>query len=317
MSKPQLIQGLVFLLVIIHVLFSLPSDFTMSKRDSVAAHLPSLASMAEEMQLDTRHGPSGATASTTPPAYGVEIPMLPGPSSSSGHGSQPLVDPRDLPVIMGNQIPLQPAERRVQTVHTIKFQRVRYGNAPTELKIEETDVSGFSKIKTLEHYFFGIFNHCSSFWYSWSNSVWMANYWRRFFNVDEAPEDQQAHDDYDNPGMPDVTSAAPDHEAPPASGQGSYTATHGHLPIPRHVVQLAWMLDSVLQQVDPVMHPEVAQLHQQISTGTLRDLSSLNVQQLADLGVLLSITAHQLARQADPPTPAHEIALPPMPDDGL
>ena len=95
------------------------------------------------------------------------------------------------------------------------------------------------------------------------------------------------------------------------------SATHGHLPIPRHLVQLAWMLDSVLQQVDPVMHPEVAQLHQHMATGTLRDLSSLNMQELSDLGTLLSITAHRLARQADPNTPAHEVALPPMSDEGL
>ena len=67
----------------------------MSKRDSVAAHLPSLALMAEEMQVDSRHGPSGATASTTPPAYAAETPTLPGPSSSTGYGYQPQADPRD------------------------------------------------------------------------------------------------------------------------------------------------------------------------------------------------------------------------------
>ena len=72
----------------------------MSKRDSVAAHLPSLAVMAEEMQVDSRHGPSGATASTTPPAYAAETPMLPGPSSSTNYGHQIQVDPRDLPFIM-------------------------------------------------------------------------------------------------------------------------------------------------------------------------------------------------------------------------
>lgn len=292
--------------------------FIMSKRDSVAAHLPSLSLMAEEMQIDLRHGPSGAAASSTPPAYAMATPTLPGPSSSTGYGIPPQADPRDLPFIMGSQPPLQPMERRTQTVHTIKFQRIRHGNAPTELKIEETDVSGFSKIKTLEHYFFGILNHCSSFWYSWRNSVWMANYWRRFFNVDEIPEDDPAHDDHDDPEMPDDSSAAPDHAAPPSEpGLASYTATHGHLPIPRHLVQLAWMLDSVLHQVDPVMHPEVAQLHQHMATGTLRDLSSLDMQQLADLGTLLSITAHRLARQADPHTPAHEVALPPMSDEGL
>ena len=82
----------------------------MSKRDAVAAHLPSLALMAEEMQVDNRHGPSGATASTTPPAYAAENFSLPGPSSFTGYANPPQVDPRDLPFIMGTQPPLQPTE---------------------------------------------------------------------------------------------------------------------------------------------------------------------------------------------------------------
>ena len=135
----------------------------MSKRDSVAAHLPSLSLMAEEMQIDLRHGPSDAAASSDPPAYAMATPTLPGPSSSTGYGIPPQADPRDLPFIMGSQPPLQPMERRTQTVHTIKFQRIRHGDAPTELKIEETDVAGFSKIKTLEHHFFGILSHCSTY----------------------------------------------------------------------------------------------------------------------------------------------------------
>ena len=146
----------------------------------------------------------------------------------------------------------------------------------------------------------------------------MAYYWRRFFNVDEIPEDQPTHDDNNNPEMPDDWSASPDHAAPTSDpGTASYTATHGHLPIPLHLVPLAWVLDSVLHQVDPVMHPDGVQLHQRMATGTLRDLSSLNMQELSDLGTLLSITAHRLARQADPNTPAHEVALPPMSDEGL
>ena len=156
------------------------------------------------------------------------------------------------------------------------------------------------------------------FWYSWRNSVWMANYWRRFFNVDEIPEDQPGPDDNNNPEMPDDWSSSPDHAAPTSDpGPASYTATHGHLQIPLHLVQLAWMLDSVLHQVDPEMHPDVIQLHQRMATGTIRDLSSLNLQELSDLGTVLAITAHRLARQADPNTPAHEVALPPTSDEGL
>ena len=146
----------------------------------------------------------------------------------------------------------------------------------------------------------------------------MANYWRRFFNVDEIPEDQPGPDDNNNPEMPDDWSSLPDHAAPTSDpGPASYTASHGHLQIPLHLVQLAWMLDSVLHQVNPETHPDVVKLHQRMATGTIRDLSSLNLQELSDLGTVLAITAHRLARQADPNTPAHEVALPPMSDEGL
>ena len=84
----------------------------MSKRDSLAAHLPSLALMAEEMQVDSRHGPSGSTVPAPPPSYTAVSPMSHLPSSSTGFSHQLHTDPRDLPFIMGDQPPLQPAERR-------------------------------------------------------------------------------------------------------------------------------------------------------------------------------------------------------------
>ena len=146
----------------------------------------------------------------------------------------------------------------------------------------------------------------------------MANYWRRFFNVDEIPDDQHGPDDNTDPEMPDDSPPMPDHSEPlPDPGHASYTASHGHLQIPLHLVQMAWMLDTVLNQVDPELHPEVSQLHQRMASGTIMDFTSLNFQELSDLGTVLAITAHRLARQADPGTPAQEVALPPTSDEGL
>ena len=139
----------------------------------------------------------------------------------------------------------------------------------------------------------------------------MANYWRRFFNVDEIPDEQHGPDDNTDPEMPDNSEHMPD------PGHASNTASHGHLQIPLHLVQMAWMLDTVLNQVDPELHPEISQLHQRMSSGTIMDFTSLNFQELSDLGTVLAITAHRLARQADPSTPAHEVALPPTSDEGL
>ena len=290
----------------------------MSKRDSISAHLPDLTTMAEEMQVDSRHGPSASTTSAPPPTYAMDNPMLPGPSSSSGPGHQAQIDPRDRPFMMGNQPPLQPAERRTQTVHTIKFQRICYGSAPSELKIEETDVTGYSKIKTLEHYFFGILNHCSSFRYSWRNSVYMANYWRRFFSIDEVPEEEQDQGDNTDQDVQDAHWAQPHH-----SGLGTdpepmpHHHDHGHQQVPLHLLHMALVLDSVFSRVNPALNPDVAHLRERMASGTIEDFSSLHAHELTDLANVLALTAHQLARHATPDPMAHEVELPQESEDGL
>ena len=110
----------------------------------------------------------------------------------------------------------------------------------------------------------------------------------------------------------------PDHSEPGADpGPVSYTASHGHLQTPLHLVQMAWVLDSMLSQVDPAQHPEVAHLRQRLTSGSIRDFSSLNFQELTNLGTVLALTAHQLARQAEQGPAAHEVALPPASDEGL
>ena len=148
--------------------------------------------------------------------------------------------------------------------------------------------------------------------------MYMANYWRRFFNIDEIPEDP--HDQVDNtdPDMPDDHWPWPNHsEQGTDPGSNPHTIGHGHQQTPLHLVHMALVLDSVLSQVDPAMNPEFAHLHQQMASGSIRDFSSLNAQELTNLATVLSITAHQLARQATPNTPAHEVALPQESDEGL
>ena len=85
---------------------------------------------------------------------------------------------------MGNQSVLHARESRSQTVHTIKFQSWIHGTLPSELKIEETDVTGFTRVESWEHHFYGIFNHGDYNATSWQNAQYMANYWRQFFNVE-------------------------------------------------------------------------------------------------------------------------------------
>ena len=148
--------------------------------------------------------------------------------------------------------------------------------------------------------------------------MWMANYWRRFFNVDEIHDEQQGPEDDTDPATPADWTPMPDQSEFGADPeQMPYTTSHGHLPIPIHLVQMAWVLDSMLSQVDPAQHPEVAHLRQRLTSGSIRDFSSLNFQELTDLGTVLALTAHQLARQAEQGAAAHEVALPSASDEGL
>ena len=97
-----------------------------------------------------------------------------------------------------------------------------------------------------------------------------------------------------------------------------YVESHGHLPIPRPMVQMAWVLDSILNQVDPAVHPEIANLRHRLSSGTIADFSALNHHELSNLGALLAVTASQLAHQAEPgATPSYAAGLLETSDDGL
>ena len=92
---------------------------------------------------------------------------------------------------------------------------------------------------------------------------------------------------------------------------------HGHQQASLHLLHMALVLDSVFSRVDPAMNPEIAHLHQRMASGTIRDFSSLNAQELTDLATVLALTAHQLARHAAPNPQAHDVALPQHSDEGL
>ena len=145
--------------------------------------------------------------------------------------------------------------------------------------------------------------------------MYMANYWRRFFNINEIPEDP--HDQGETTDQDDRW-PMPDHSEPgtdPDPMQNIHG--HEHQQVPLHLVHMALVLDSVLARVDPAMNPEFAHLRQQMASGYIRDFSSLNAQELTNLATVLSITAHQLARQAPGNPPAHEVELPQGSDEGL
>ena len=65
----------------------------------------------------------------------------------------------------------------------------------------------------------------------------------------------------------------------------------------------------------PALAPEIANLRQRMSSGTISDFSSVDHNELSTLANVLAITAHQLSRQAAPA--AHEIQIPEDSDTGL
>ena len=158
----------------------------MSKRDSLTANLPGREDMAEDMDTQESYlGHVETAASSLPMAHhfptnfpSATPPALTSASSTVHHA------PRDLPYLAATSETLHPREHRAQTVHTIKFQRMVPGSWPPELKVEETDHSGFSKLKTLEHNFYGIVGHIDQQVDGWRTAQHLANYWRDYFGVD-------------------------------------------------------------------------------------------------------------------------------------
>ena len=155
----------------------------MSKRDSIVAQLPRLEDMAEEMQIEARHT-YAETERCQPTQCRVDVHIPPDLMTRLPSHTMEQPHQSNLPYMMGHQSVLHPRECRTQTVHTIKFQRIGHGDAPSELKVEETDVEGFVRYKSLEHNFFGILNHGDYHATPWQNSTYPANYWRKFFEVD-------------------------------------------------------------------------------------------------------------------------------------
>ena len=146
----------------------------------------------------------------------------------------------------------------------------------------------------------------------------MANYWRRFFNIDEIPEQQQDQGDNTDQDVHDAHWAQPDHSVPgPDPEPMPHHHDHGHQQVPLHLLHMALVLDSVFSRVNPAMNPRVAHLRERMASGTIEDFSSLHAHELTDLANVLALTAHQLARHATPDPMAHEVELPQESEDGL
>ena len=148
--------------------------------------------------------------------------------------------------------------------------------------------------------------------------MYMANYWRRFFSIDEVPEEEPDQGDNTDQDVQDAHWAQPHHSELGTDPEPMpHHHDHGHQQVPLHLLHMALVLDSVFSRVNPAMNPSVAHLRERMASGTIEDFSSLNAHELTDLANVLAITAHQLARHATPDPMAHEVEIPQESEDGL
>ena len=159
--------------------------FTMTKRDSEIAELPSprvlrMESQDVEMPMATVNSYTSSTQTSPVP--------LPNTNSSSSHefpGSlQDSHRSRQLPTT------LQPGEYRQRIGHTTIFKIFEQADQKY-LQVEKIDSEGYSKKKTMEHYFFGIIGHIRDAQGqpldSWEMCQKLANYWRTWFGLPTHP----------------------------------------------------------------------------------------------------------------------------------
>ena len=138
-------------------------NFHHDQMDSLTANLPSPRDlrMASEQETDVPMTLiTGLTHTETPSEYVSSSVPIPMPLSSSS----------SLPNFQ-THTPLQPTQWRQRILHTHALKIFEYGSRPTELAVEETESSGHSRARSLEHFFYSC-GRCSGS--SWFSSGWVA-----------------------------------------------------------------------------------------------------------------------------------------------
>ena len=155
---------------------------------------------------------------------------------------------------------LQPGEYRQKNAHTTIFKIFEYGEGPAELRAEGIDSNGRVRRKTLETYFFGIIGHRRDA-HGQSMNTWglcqqLSNYWREWFGL-------PTH----GAGFP---AYQPVNQTQTNAQSSSWTSTRGPMTaqqvpptsqqIPAPILQLAWLLFSLIDQNRDVLSNLSAQL---------------------------------------------------------
>ena len=122
-------------------------------------------------------------------------------------------------------------------------------NRVRRLMVTESDRTGQERNRRPEFFFNGILGHVRDRWEgyidSWTESSCLANYWRRFFNIDEIHEETTAEGHQVGHHQNESDDAAPG-DAEDLAEDTLVTAHTGDVPVPSQVHQLATILYNVL-----------------------------------------------------------------------
>jgi len=178
--------------------------------------------------------------------------------------------------------------------------------------VTEIDNVGTERNRRPEFFFNGILGHVKDRWEwnidSWKESSRLANYWRRFFDIEEVPysstsDDRQAHLPIHDPsGPPDESDNAGhgEEEQDDVAGDTSTMGNTGELSVPRQIHQLAAILYNALTQ-DPEFNAAILEkLQIPPENPSESNLKLFNAAELGHVGSHLAITTNILAQQAQP-----------------
>ena len=295
----------------------------MTKRDSSCAELASLRdlrfdSWSQPMSAYRSRHPSGAASSSAAAASTRQGLRLPGSSSASGshpettYGYATSAPSPPMPNInptwqQPEHYPIQEQLSQDHKVHhTQIFKEVISGqgaNRVRRLMVTEIDRTGQERNRRLEFFFNGILGHVRDRWEgyidSWTESSRLANYWRRFFNIDEIHKETTTEGHQAGHHQNGSADAAPG-DAEDLAEDTSVTAHTGNVPVPSQVHQLATILYNVLI-ADPEYNApilEKLQIPPEDPSGT--QVKLFTAVELLHMASHLAITATELARSARP-----------------
>ena len=247
----------------------------MTKRDSACAGIDSprvpMQRRQFSLQFQNRSGAASsedASSSATGhwpqhlnPSHGTDQTSILSGANHFGYASETLPVPlpsESPPHYQGEAYPLQSEiQQRHRVLHSHIFKEV-LGNQqtgqPNRLMVTEVDRWGEERNRQPEFFFNGIVGHVRSedggCINSWGQATRLANYWRRFYNIPEEPENIPWNSSWDHQqpsDNADRTSEA--HEAPFESDMedsASINANIGTLPIPSQIHLPATVLFNIL-----------------------------------------------------------------------